>query len=155
MLLYLCNRWIIFINMENWEGALRSRYSQYILCTSWTKIIYINSFYNQCTVSNNMYLDAHLPAKTCEAPRCVCSLYTPAHHMNWLQLLTHTLNTAYCHCSCQQSHLKKCSVTLHSGTNIHTGRLILKRSTVLRLYTDKIIGDLLDKAHKSYFIIQD
>ena len=70
--------------------------------------------------------DAHLPAKTCEAPRCVCSLYTPAHNMNCLQLLTPTLNAAYCHCSCQQSHLQNCSVTLHSGTNIHTGRLILR-----------------------------
>ena len=38
--------------------------------------------YNQCTVSNHMYLDSHLPTKTCEAARCVCSIYRPAHHMN-------------------------------------------------------------------------
>jgi len=44
-----------------------------------------------------MYLDAHLPTKTCEAPRCVCSLYRPAHHTNCLQLLTPTLNIANCH----------------------------------------------------------
>ena len=31
-----------------------------------------------------MYLDAFLPAKTSEAPRCVCSLYRPAHHTNCL-----------------------------------------------------------------------
>ena len=44
-----------------------------------------------------MYWDAHLPAKTCEAPKCVCSLYTPAHQTNWLQLLTPTLNIASSH----------------------------------------------------------
>jgi hypothetical protein len=29
--------------------------------------------------------------------RCACSLYRPAHHRNWLQLLTPILNTANCH----------------------------------------------------------
>jgi len=43
------------------------------------------------------YLDAHLPAKTCEAPKCVCPFYTPAHQRNCLQLLTPTLNIANCH----------------------------------------------------------
>ena len=38
-----------------------------------------------------------LPVKTREAARCVCSLYRTAHHMNWLQLLTPTLNITNCH----------------------------------------------------------
>jgi len=42
-------------------------------------------------------LNVHLTVKTSEAPRCVCSVYTPAHHMYWLQLLTPTLNIASCH----------------------------------------------------------
>jgi hypothetical protein len=61
------------------------------------KIIQINSFHNLCIISNHMYLDAHLPAKTCEDPRCVCPFYRPAHHTKWLQLLTPTLNIASCH----------------------------------------------------------
>ena len=38
-----------------------------------------------------------LPAKNCESPRCVCTFYRPAHHMNWTQVLTPTLNITKYH----------------------------------------------------------
>jgi len=74
--------------------------------------------YNQCTVPNHMLqpvysIQSHfttsaqypitcsklhtLPAKNCEAPRCVCTFYRPAHHMNWPQVLTPTLNITKYH----------------------------------------------------------
>jgi len=46
-------------------------------------------------------------------------------------------------------------VLYHTVVPLCTRRLILDRNTVLRLYTAKIISDILVKAHKSYFITED
>jgi len=107
--------------------------------------------YKQDTVSNHMFLNSHLPTKTCEVPRCVCSLYRPAHHTNWLQLLTPFTERS------QLAHVHTCRKTVlyYTVVPLYTRRLILDRNMVLRLYTAKIISDILVKAHKSYFITQD
>jgi hypothetical protein len=92
--------------------------------------------------------------------RCACPVYRPAHHRNWLQLLTPTLNTANCHmymstavpaevqCYITQWY----SVILHSGTvPLYTRRNILNRNTILRLYIYKIIFDITSKDKQTLF----
>jgi len=46
-------------------------------------------------------------------------------------------------------------VLYYTVVPLYSRRLILKRNKVLRLYTSKIVSDILAKAHKSYFITQD
>ena len=132
-----------------------------------TSVQYRITYNNQCPVSNHMYLYSHLPTKNCEAPRCVCSLYTPAHHTNWqfpLHNSTPHQLTEVADIHTEHSQLPHVNVNSHTCRNTalhytavptYSRRLILNRNTTLRLFICKIIGDILTKAHKSYFITQN
>jgi len=95
------------------------------------------------------------------------SLYTPAHHTNW-QFPLHTSTphqlTAVADTHTEHSQLPHVHVNSHTCRNTalhytavptYSRRLILNRNTTLRLFICKIIGDILTKAHKSYFITQN
>jgi len=56
-----------------------------------------SSFYNHAWYQITCTMMYILSVKPCDTPRCVCLFYRPAHHRNWLQLLTPTLNITYCH----------------------------------------------------------
>ena len=106
--------------------------------------------YNQCTISNHMYLDSYLPTKTCEAPRCVSSLYRPAHHMNWLQVLTPTVNTANCHMY-MSTAVPADAQRYVTQWYQHTPEGISWIETVLEFCSSKIISDILTKAKQTLF----
>jgi len=57
----------------------------------------INSFSNHARYRIICTMMHILTVKPCVTPQCICPFYTPAHHMNWLQLLTPTLNITNCH----------------------------------------------------------
>ena len=56
-----------------------------------------SSFYNYALYQITCTMMYILSVKPCDTPRYVFLFYRPAHHRNWLQLLTPTLNITNCH----------------------------------------------------------
>jgi len=101
------------------------------LHSKWTKAIHSITMYGIKSTTI-------LSVKPRDTQKCVCLFYRPAHHMNWLQLLTPTLNITNCHMYMSTVVLQMHSVMLHSFTSTHQ-MAILNSVTVLLLYTSKII----------------
>jgi len=114
--------------------------------------------YNQCKLSNHMLkpvhsIQSHVLRFTLthedlwSRKMCLIPLQTSTPYQLTAVADTQTEQPTAT-CTFQQSYLQKYSVILHQ-------KAILDRYMVLRLYTSKIISDILAKAHKFYFITQD
>ena len=102
-----------------------------------------------------MYLDAHFTCEDQWSPNmCLFPLQTSAP-----EELSAVADTHAEHSQLPHVHVNSCTcrstVLYYTVVPLYTRKLILKINTVLRLYTIKIISDILVKAHKSYFITQD
>jgi len=121
--------------------------------------------YNQCTVSSHMLQPVHnsqshvlkftLTDEDLWSPQmCLFPLKTITPHE-----LTAVADTHTEHSQLPLVHVNSCTcrntVLYYTVVPLYTRRLILERNTVLRLYTAKIISDVLVKGHKSYFITKD
>ena len=126
---------------------------------------YAITCYNQCTVSSHMLqpvhsIQTHVLRFTlthedlwCHK-MCLFPLQTSTPHQLTAVADTHTAHSKLPHVHVNRHTCRK-TVLYYTVLPTYTGRFILNRNMVLRLYTLKIISGILAKVHKSYFITQD
>jgi len=118
---------------------------------------YVVTCYNQCTVSNHMLqpvhsIQSHLLRFTlthedlwCHK-MCLFPLQTSTPHQLTAVADTHTEHSQLPHVHVN-SHTCTNTVLYYTVVPLYTRGLILERNTALRLYTEKIISDILVKGH--------